>query len=184
MKLIRLVGLCLLLVSLFLMYFFRKPPILYLPAEHNVIRSPAFGRVIKLFTQPDDTLVISIFLSPFDIHYQQAPCEGLITNIEYDATGKFELAYNETKSRDNEKAIISMQIPQGIMKIYQIAGFLVRRIDTYVQPGDQVHTAQLLGLIKFGSRVDLILPQSSRFLCVCAVGQMLQGVSSVIGRYR
>jgi phosphatidylserine decarboxylase len=176
-------GYLIVLVALFLAFFYRKPKITIRPREHNVVRSPAFGRILKIQEQPDDHLFIAIFLSPLDIHYQVSPINGVVRQVYYDATGKFELAYNETKSRMNEKSIIYIDTPHGTFTLYQIAGFLVRRIDTYVNPKDRVTSGELIGLIKFGSRVDLIIPKASRFKLLAQEGDYLRGSDSVIGYY-
>ena len=183
MNLKKILGYLIVLVALFLAFFYRKPQITLRPREHNVVRSPAFGRVLKIQEEPGDHLFIAIFLSPLDIHYQVSPVNGVIRQVDYDASGKFELAYNETKSRMNEKSIIYIDTPHGTFTLYQIAGFLVRRIDTYVRPRDRVTSGELIGLIKFGSRVDLIIPKASQFKLLAREGDYLRGSDSVIGHY-
>ena len=183
MNLKKILGYLIVLVALFLAFFYRKPQITLRPREHNVVRSPAFGRVLKIQDHPGDHLFVAIFLSPLDIHYQVSPVNGVIRQVDYDATGKFELAYNETKSRMNEKSIIYIDTPHGTFTLYQIAGFLVRRIDTYVRPRDRVTSGELIGLIKFGSRVDLIIPKASQFKLLAQEGDYLRGSNSVIGHY-
>ena len=112
-----------------------------------------------------------------------APCNGRVVSVRYDATGKFELAYNETKSRENEKAIITLDTNIGIVKVYQIAGKLVRCIDTYNKEGDRVVSGNLIGMIKLGSRVDLILPNASHFQLKVKEGIRVNGSSTIIGSY-
>ena len=183
MNLKKILGYLIVLVALFLAFFYRKPQITLRPREHKVVRSPAFGRVLKIQEEPGDHLFIAIFLSPLDIHYQVSPVNGVVRQVDYDASGKFELAYNETKSRMNEKSIIYIDTPHGTFTLYQIAGFLVRRIDTYVKPRDRITSGELIGLIKFGSRVDLIIPKASQFKLLAREGDYLRGSNSVIGHY-
>jgi len=183
MNLKKIVGYLILIAAVFLAFFYRKPKITLRPHEHHVVRSPAFGRVLKIQDHLGDHLFVAIFLSPLDIHYQVSPVNGVVRQVDYDATGTFELAYNETKSRANEKSITYIDTPHGTFTLYQIAGFLVRRIDTYVRPRDKVTSGELIGLIKFGSRVDLIIPKASQFTLLVREGEYLQGSDSVIGHY-
>ncbi len=183
MKLKKILGYLIVLVALFLAFFYRKPKITLRPREHNVVRSPAFGRVLKIQDHPGDHLFIAIFLSPLDIHYQVSPVNGVVRQVDYDPSGKFEIAFEESKSRANEKSIIYIDTPHGTFTLYQIAGFLVRRIDTYVKPKDKLTSGELIGLIKFGSRVDLIIPKASRFKLLAQEGDYLRGSESIIGHY-
>lgn len=172
------------ILILFLLYFYRKPHITLRPSEQDIIRSPAFGHIMDVTYQDDNTIFIAIFLSPTDIHYQLNPCNAVIEDVQYDPTGQFNLAFDLNKSRENEKAIISYRIPQGILKVYQIAGFLVRRIKTYVKPGDAVVSGDFSGMIQFGSRVDMIIPNADQFELLVEKGQYMTGSDTVIGLYR
>ena len=183
MTIVKLILLLFILFISFILYFFRKPDIVLYPNENDIIRSPAFGKILLISNLPNDTLFIAIFLSPFDIHYSLNPCNGVVENVEYDHTGRFELAFDLQKSRLSEKAITTYIIPQGKLKVYQIAGYLARRIVTYVTPGQKVVKGSYHGLIKLGSRVDIIIPKASQFKLLAQEKDYLRGSDSVIGHY-
>ena len=150
-----------------IIYFYRYPFWIGTPmdySDNNKVFSPAFGTIMNIKKEDNGDYFIAIFLSPLDIHYQFSPVSGSITDIKYDPTGKFELAYDLNKSRDNEKSIFTIENSYGKFKVYQIAGKLVRRISRFRKIGDDVKTGQVLGLIHFGSRVDIIIPnRDNRF---------------------
>jgi phosphatidylserine decarboxylase len=101
---------------------------------------------------------VSIFLSPINQHVQIFPCNGTVIKQEYDKTGKFNLATDIDKCRHNEKAIHYIMIKNySLLKLTQISGFLPRCI-SYIKPIDTVSAGDYLGMIKFGSRVDLLFP--------------------------
>lgn len=166
----------------FLFYFYRKPNHSIYLNNFNKVFSPAYGRVMEI-RERKDNIYIAIFLSPFDIHYQFIPINGEIIDYKYDNNGKFELAYNLNKSKYNEKTITKLKNMRGIFYIYQIAGFLVRRIENYKKINDKVKTGQTLGLIHFGSRVDLIVPKKD-FILKIKKNQYLNGPDSIIGIYK
>ena len=151
-------------------------------ADHSRVYSPAYGRIMKITKQEDGTLYIAIFLSPLDIHYQFFPVSGTVERVEYDHTGKFELAYELNKSNANEKCIHVIRNEYGEFTIYQIAGFLVRRISPYDKVGQQAVSGKCLGLIHFGSRVDIIIPQASRFELKVKEGDCVKA-TTVLGVY-
>lgn len=125
----------------------------------DLILSPAHGTVADIIEKPEYCHII-IFLSPTDIHRQYMPIDGYIENQVYDRTGQFHLAYKLGKSRYNEKMITSIWSPLLKTPIYvtQVAGLLTRRIESYVEPGTVVEQANPLGIIKLGSRVDILIP--------------------------
>jgi phosphatidylserine decarboxylase len=131
----------------------------------------------------DNTLYISIFLSPIDIHYQFFPVSGKVKDIKYDATGKFELAYELNKSNNNEKCIHVINNRHGDFILYQIAGFLVRRISHYDKVGEAYNSGEKLGLIHFGSRVDIIIPKADVFRLYVKEGDYMSGSESLIGEF-
>jgi phosphatidylserine decarboxylase len=170
-------------LCLFLAYFFRCPIPKLMPENEDVIYSPAYGRVMKIKHLKNDTVFIAIFLSPADIHYQFAPINGTVRRVTFDYTGEFQLAYHANKSDENEKCITEIQNRHGVFTIYQIAGFLVRRISNYLEPTKPVVTGERMGLIKFGSRVDMILPRASLLKLEVKEGDRVDGTNTVIGRY-
>ncbi len=167
------------LVLVSLAYFYRSPKGCMCYSD-NLIISPAYGRVMNIFNINDDYVHIAIFLSPLDVHTQYFPMTGQIKDVYKDDVGKFELAYNENKSRYNEKVITSINTKYGLIYVYQIAGFFVRRIEPYCKEGDNIHSGQKMGRIHFGSRVDLILPRQSELYI--KKGDYVEGGKMVIGK--
>jgi phosphatidylserine decarboxylase len=164
-----------------LLYFYRcpKPQIPY--KQSNVMYSPSYGTVKAIYKE-GDTITIGIFLSPFDVHQQYYPMDGEITKRVYDNNGKFALAFDMDKSRDNEKKIHFMKTAYGIVKITQIAGFLVRAIVSDEKLGP-VKQGDRFGMIKFGSRVDIEIPQASKFRVTVKVGDKMRGGETPLGLY-
>ena len=164
-------------LALFVMYFFRDPerPI---PAGDGII-SPADGRVvdlrrIQLGSQP--VWKISIFLSIFDVHVNRAPIGGVITQQTY-TPGNFRIASRPEASVENEQNTVTIQAPgrgQSTTVIFkQIAGAVARRIVFTKKVGDRVERGERVGLIKFGSRVDLFVPLS--YALTVAIGDRVKG---------
>lgn len=169
------------LIILFFSYFYRKPSQIIHNNNLDYVYSPAYGRIMDI-KERDDDIYIAIFLSPFDVHYQYVPINGKILDVKYDANGKFNLAYDLNKSRDNEKTIITLKNKHGIFTIYQIAGFLVRRISPMIKKSQLVKTGMTLGLIHFGSRVDIIIPKNN-FKLLVKKGMYMNGTNTILGRY-
>ena len=142
-------------LAAFCAWFFRDPERL-LPAG-PVALSPADGRVVSIVSEGDRRTRISIFLNIFDVHVNRSPIGGVITDISYQK-GQFLVASKETASTQNEMNIITVQAADGTRVVFkQIAGLIARRIVCFKKVGDVVQTGERVGLIKFGSRVDVIL---------------------------
>jgi len=179
-----LLSLVVLIVAL-LLFFYRFPEERECrPEDVNKVYSPAYGRIMKITERDDGTLYIAIFLSPLDIHYQFFPVSGTVERVDYDHTGKFELAYELNKSNGNEKCIHTIRNKYGEFTVYQIAGFLVRRISPYDVVGQEAVSGKCMGLIHFGSRVDIIIPQRDRFKLQVAEGDYVDAENTVLGAYR
>jgi phosphatidylserine decarboxylase len=147
-------ALPLFLIGAFCAYFFRDPerPIPVGP----VALSPADGRVVCVVPEGERQTRISIFLNVFDVHVNRAPISGIITDIEY-RKGKFLVASGEIASAENEQNILTIRADDGTKVIFkQIAGLIARRIVCTKKVGDVVQAGERVGLIKFGSRVDVI----------------------------
>jgi phosphatidylserine decarboxylase len=176
------------LILLFILFFFRHPYINIPYIDDNVILSPAYG-TIKYIKIKDDYTHIIIFLSPLDVHVQYYPIRGSVINQYHDFSRKFHLAFKLNKSNLNEKIITTIKPNINIDNIIvqQIAGFLVRRISTKIKniPSDgvTVEPGNKLGMIYFGSRVDLILPTKNLNLLV-TVNQKVKGPYTKIGFYK
>lgn len=172
----------LLFLSLFMAYFFRDPKRVP-PSDPNVIVSPADGRVTRIKAlspeQEDSANLISIFLSPLDVHINRAPIQGRITDMVY-SPGKFLMATNEQASLVNEQNILTIQGERITVVCKQIAGILARRVVCWKKTGDNLALGERFGLIKFSSRTDVILP--SNVSIVVTEGARVQGGTTVIGR--
>ena len=172
---------------IFIIYFYRNPKICSNKnlLINNYIVSPSFGTVMDIIDNIDN-YHICIFLSPVDVHIQYFPTSGYISNIIYDDVGKYELAYKVNKSKYNEKCIHTLNTKYGDIIIYQIAGFFVRNIQHYKKIGDSFNISQKLGMINFGSRVDIILPKISNYgVCKLMINKnnYLKGGTTKIAQY-
>lgn len=174
-------------LAIFFTIFYRCPNPVIRKSNEDYVYSPGFGRIMKI-NHEQDNIFIAIFLSPLDIHYQFSPISGIVKDLKYDATGKFELAYELNKSNQNEKAITTITNKHGDFIVYQIAGFLVRRISTYCKIGQNIDCGEKIGLIHFGSRVDIIIPKKSKeqdkeFVLSVKEGEYVNGFDTLLGYY-
>jgi phosphatidylserine decarboxylase len=148
---------------LFCLFFFRNPKRLHSSNDNELI-SPADGKVteIKEMTEgefiKDVSTRISIFMSPLDVHVNRAPCEGKVVKVEH-RRGDFAVAFKKDIDKDNERNFILLEHGGENILLVQIAGFLARRITSYVRPGDPVNKGDAVGIIAFGSRVDIYFPK-------------------------
>ena len=165
--------------ALFCLYFFRDPE-RAIPSG-PVCVSPADGRIVQLRAEPDGRTRISIFLSIFDVHVNRAPVAGRIRSVRY-SRGRFRLAHLEAASAKNEQnTLVIEERPGGSrVEIKQIAGLIARRIVCRINPGDTVEKGERFGLIKFGSRVDVLL--GPEWELAVRNGQKVAGGSSVLAR--
>jgi|SRR5687767_253044 len=174
----------LLLLAAFMAYFFRDPQ-RKAPADAGLVVSPADGRVTRVerLSEGDarSPSVVSIFLSPFDVHVNRAPIAGSVVDVTY-TKGRFIAATSDNASIVNEQNALTIKGEHLTVVCKQIAGVLARRIVCWKQPGDRLELGERFGLIKFGSRTDLVLPPEVEVLV--SVGERVSGGSSVIGRYR
>jgi phosphatidylserine decarboxylase len=175
--------LSIIILVLFILWFHRHPLNTRVFSNDDVIYSPAYGKIMKIQYLQGNKLHIAIYLSPKDIHRQYIPIDGTIIDKIYDRTGKFALAYNVNKSALNEKYITVLKSKYGNIEIYQIAGKLVRRISNYMKVGQTVTTGEEIGIIHFGSRVDIILPNISLFKLLVKEGEYMCGMDSKLGYY-
>lgn len=172
-----------LILAIFMAYFFRDPD-RAVPLDNDIIVSPADGRVthIEVIKNGDDSFtLVSIFLSPFDVHINRSPISGVITSKQYQK-GKFKMATRKDASLVNEQNIIEIKGEKITVVCKQIAGILARRIVCWKNVGDEMRLGERFGLIKFSSRTDLILPVSVEILV--EEGNKVQGGLTVIGRLK
>lgn len=150
------------LIMLFMLYFFRDPERV-IPEKKDVFVSPADGKVIKIDeTREDrylkrDVRMISIFMSPFDVHVNRSPCDGKVKTVVY-SPGRFLSAFKHEASLQNENITMVLKTEYGDVIVRQVAGFLARRAVCRVKEGDRLRRGERFGIIKFSSRVDLFLP--------------------------
>jgi phosphatidylserine decarboxylase len=175
--------LVLLLLAAFVIYFFRNPA-RDIPAGEHLVVSPADGKIVRVMPIPEGESEmpggqsISIFLNIFDVHVTRTPISGELESLKY-RRGKFKVAYDEEASRVNEQNILTIRGPHHRLVVKQIAGLIARRVVCWKQPGCLLRRGELFGLIRFGSRVDVLLPRGVRVLA--RVGDRVKGGSSVIG---
>jgi phosphatidylserine decarboxylase len=175
-----------LLFALLCLYFFRDPERVP-PGRPGAVSAPADGRVVSLMpaVPPSELGLgqvprwrVSIFLSVLDVHVNRVPTDGIVTRIAY-RHGSFLNASLDKASEANERNAIALRLPDGReIAVVQIAGLIARRIVCDLREGDAVHAGQRLGIIRFGSRTDLYLPEAVRPLV--AVGQTMIGGETVI----
>ncbi len=169
-------GGVLVLVAFALGSFFRDPK-RTIPQQPGLIVSPADGRVVKLADSAHGT-VISIFLSVFNVHVNRAPIGGSIRSQKYQS-GKFLMAFDDRASVENEQMIWKIE-GEASVTFCVIAGWVARRIVAWKKEGDTVKRGDRIGLIKFGSRVDITIP--ANFAVVVEKGDRVRGGSGILAR--
>lgn len=175
-------GLILILLGGFIFYFFRDPE-RAIPTDPTAIVSPADGKVVDIVSEEFDSRTgtrISIFLSIWNVHVQRAPVAGKITEVTY-RPGRFYGAYRARASGENEQNVIYMDTPQGLLVFKQIAGAIARRVLCWKRKGETVARGERVGLIRFGSRVDIWLPVEAEISV--RRGQMVKGGESILAKW-
>lgn len=171
-------------LAAFMAFFFRDPE-RTTPSDPGIIVSPADGRVTRAGQMTEgevnSPLLVSIFLSPLDVHINRAPIAGEITDISY-SEGRFLMATNDKASLLNEQNSLTIAGESITVGCKQIAGILARRIVCWKKTGDKVALGERFGMIKFGSRTDLILPPEVDLLV--SKGMRVRGGATIIGRIR
>lgn len=175
-----------LLVTGFICWFFRDPDRL-VPTGEGLVVSPADGKIIRVEPVsetpffPGPCIRISIFMSVFNVHVNRIPHEGVIRNVDYHP-GKFFSANLDKASADNERNALLLEAPNGnSVGFVQIAGLIARRIICRVQPGDSLDRGQRFGMICFGSRLDVYLPEHTEIKI--KKGDIVQAGTTVLGKW-
>ena len=174
-------ALAFLLVLWLSSHFFRDPERVS-PQEEHCALSPADGRIVRI-EQADEPFTgkrltcISIFMNLFDVHVNRMPVDARIEDIRY-YPGKFFNASLDKASRDNERCAYALKTDDGDFVMVQIAGLIARRIVSYAERGDMGKKGERIGMIKFGSRVDLYLPPN--YAPRVAVGQKVFAGQSIV----
>src|SRR5467141_135595 len=172
----------LVLLALFVFSFFRDPERV-IPAEPGAVVSPGDGRVVAVTDEENAGRPgkrISIFLAVWNVHVNRSPATGTITKLEY-RPGKFLAAMRERASIENEQNVFTVSTDSGEMVFKQIAGLIARRVISWKKAGDKVARGERIGLVRFGSRVDVWLPRDVEILV--KVGENVKGGSSLLARW-
>jgi len=167
---------------LFVTWFFRDPE-RSIPEDPNAIVSPGDGKIVEIISETDPLLDkaytrVSIFLNVFNVHVNRVPISGKIQATRYNS-GKFFNAASHKASLDNEQSAILLNNGHVTILVKQIAGLIARRIVCWAKEGDEYQRGQRFGLIRFGSRVDIFLPEGTDIRV--AIGDIVNGGSSIIG---
>jgi phosphatidylserine decarboxylase len=166
----------------FVFYFFRDPE-RTIPSDAGAVVSPADGRVVVVTDEENAGRPgkrISIFLAIWNVHVNRAPAEGIIAKLEY-RPGKFLAAMRARASIENEQNVIVLSTEAGEMVCKQIAGWIARRVVCWKKEGDRVTRGERIGLVRFGSRVDLWVPRDAEILV--GLGDNVKGGSSVVAHW-
>jgi len=162
--------------------FFRDPERVT-PDKDNIVVSPADGKVIIIKDFEDIKFIngsakqISIFMSPLNVHVNRIPIDGVVTYVKYHQ-GDYIMAFEEKASERNERSEFGIESKYGKVFFTQVAGFIARRIVYEIQEGDSVKIGKRFGMIKFGSRVDVIV--SSDWKINVAMNQMVKAGETIL----
>ncbi len=155
------------LLFLFVLQFFRNPVISVLEDTHHFL-APADGKVVVVEKTyegeylKEDRIQISIFMSPVNVHVNRSPMKGVVRYFKYHP-GKYLVAWHPKSSTENERTTMVLENAEGLaILVRQIAGILARRIKYYIREGDQLEQGQEYGFIRFGSRLDVFLPLTTK----------------------
>ena len=170
-------GAPLYLLAAFCLYFFRDPE--RVVPDGPVAVSPADGKVVAIRPEAPGLTRISIFLNIFDVHVNRSPIAGAIKDVTY-RRGRFLVASREEASSENEQNIVTVDGGGSRVVFKQIAGLIARRIVFYKKPGDAVQAGERVGLIKFGSRVDVLL--GPEWEIQVREGQRVKAGSAILAR--
>jgi phosphatidylserine decarboxylase len=167
------------ILAAFCLYFFRDPD--RNPPEGRVAVSPADGKVVAIKPQAPESTRISIFLNIFDVHVNRCPIAGEIKAVQYQP-GQFLVASREEASAQNEQNTVTVEGDGTTVVFKQIAGLIARRIECWKKPGERVTCGERIGLIKFGSRVDIFF--GPEWEIAVRAGERVKAGSSVVARRR
>lgn len=178
----------LVMVYLVMLNFFRCPIRLFQGDTENIVVAPADGKIVVIEEVEeneyfkDRRLMISIFMSLFNVHANWFPVDGKVVKVEHD-DGNFHKAYLPKASLENERSMVVIETPEhGEILVRQIAGAIARRIVTYAHEGEDCYIDEHLGFIKFGSRVDVYLPIGTEVKV--ELGQHTVGNNTIIAQLK
>lgn len=169
----------------FVVNFFRNP-VVQINKKPNGILAPADGKVVVIEEVQDDiffkgkVLQVSIFMSPLNVHVNRNPISGTLKFFKY-FKGKYLVAYHPKSSTENEQTYYAIEGPAGTVAFKQIAGAVARRICWYIKEGESLEQGEEMGFIKFGSRIDLLMPTDVKVNV--ELGQMVSGAVTEIASF-
>src|SRR5882757_10342657 len=172
----------LVLLAAFVFSFFRDPERM-IPSEPGAVVSPGDGHVVVVTDEENPDRAgkrVSIFLAVWNVHVNRSPAAGTITKMDY-RPGKFLAAMRERASLENEQNVFTLSTDAGELVFKQIAGLIARRVVSWKKAGEKVARGERIGLVRFGSRVDLWVPKEAEILV--RVGENVKGGSSVLARW-
>ncbi len=177
-------ALLVLILGAFVGFFFRNPDRV-IPFGDHIVVSPADGKIVRISersgaNEESGGHDISIFLSVFNVHVNRAPIGGNLEKVEY-KRGRFKAAFDDEASRVNEQNVLTIRAHGSEVTVRQIAGLIARRVVCWKKPGNELTRGELIGLIRFGSRVDLVVPRQVKLMV--KVGDRVKGGSSIIGEF-
>jgi phosphatidylserine decarboxylase len=173
---------------LFTLWFFRDPE-RRSDAPHEALLAPADGKVVEIGAAEEPQFVggpahkIAIFMSVFDVHVNRSPCDATVDWTRHE-DGKFLNAMGPQASVENERVLVALRRGGRPLLLKLVAGLVARRIVCPLKPGDSLQRGQRLGMIQFGSRVEIFLPRSENFEPVVRLGQSVRAGRTVIGNWR
>jgi phosphatidylserine decarboxylase len=179
------------LVLAFLVLWFFRNPRRVAPLEPGLVVSPADGLVVAIEEIEHDDHIggpaveVGIFLSVFDVHINRSPVAARVIGMTY-RPGKFLNALLPASARENERLTVRFeenQFPHRRFVVRQIAGAIARRIVCWVAPGDETGRGEMFGMIKFGSRTEIVLPRDANLVVLAKLGQRVAAGTSVLARY-
>jgi phosphatidylserine decarboxylase len=177
----------LILLAIWLVAFFRDPSRTGPRGDRYVI-APADGKIVDVRVVDEPMYLktqatrISIFMSVFDVHVNRYPATGTVELVRYNP-GRFLHAASDKASLDNEQASVGLRAGRGPLLVRQIAGLIARRIVTDGAPGDRATQGARMGMIRFGSRVDVFIPVAARSTVRVAVGDRVQAGATMLAEY-
>ena len=174
-------------VLLFTLYFFRDPERTAPPGADNMVLAPADGMVVVIQESDEPEYIggpvkqVSIFLSPLNVHVNRVPVSGVVEYVKY-YPGEYLVAWHEKASEKNERSVLGVRHSSGARIVFkQIAGFIARRIVYHLNIGDNVVAGERFGLVKFGSRMDVLLPPGME--PTVSVGDRVTAGETIIARF-
>lgn len=175
------VGVLLFVLTAFIAFFFRDPD-RRTPEGENLCVASGDGKVVAIQEVDDDwvgkAVRVSVFLSIFDVHVNRTPCSGQVTSVDH-IPGNFRLAFLDKASEENEHTVVRIDGGNYKITVKQIAGFVARRIVCRLEAGQTVAAGERFGMIRFGSRIDHILPIGSEI--TVSLGDRVKAGETVIG---